>query len=543
MRHLLTYIILAAASLLLTACHIYDDYMYGPDGEQKVRVSFVLALGSSDVPFTRAETWHPDDPTNDDNNIGYDPKILGNEFDNTILANTLQVVFYNGNTFYNKVKITSCTPIGNGNLNEYLFTGDMWVEEEDLEKEFKMMVFANIDDQINPLTNIENMSFRGVRKDRVLTVDNNKVNLFYQYVEEGQDGNQNFYSSRIDLCNIYEQNTSTTYKNPPFNQAEMHFTKGMKVTFTVTGADVQDGDSYEGRLLLADSKAEKVWLTGNFTFNGDGTYEVECNISENVYHENHLKNSVTGADVFLIDIIGTHENTGETVFKTGTTAVTIDEVLLQDHQEYIPMWGVKTVRLSDMSADADEKPVIYVLRAMAKVEVDLSDELKNKGYTISGMKLNSVNENGYCLPGGAMELNNTEALAFSNSFNENTVSFLTDFAISKREKELDEADDAYSSYLAEPLAMYVPERRNDSDASTVNVTLRRNVDGNISEINPTQPIEFKTYTDGKPTGNAYDIHRNHNYRFVITGVNADGIKYYLVNIEDLELGGRYGFEF
>lgn len=539
MRHLLTYIILAAASLLMTACHIYDDYMYGPDGEQKVKVSFVLALGSSDDPFTKAETWHPDDPTDDDNNIGYDPKILGNEFDNTILANTLQVVFYDEDTFYNKVKITSCTPVGNGNLNEYLFTGDMWVEEEDLEKEFKMMVFANIDDQINPLTNIENMSFRGVRKDRVLTVDNSKVKLFCEYMEEGHNSNPNYYSSRIDLCNVYS-NEPSTYSNPPFTLSDLHFTKSMKIRFTVSGTQMVEG-SYEGRLLYSD--AGDKWSESTFTFTGDGKYEVECNIDEAQYHSDHAAYSMEGTKVLVIDIKDTHSGLGESVFYTDQTKVTIDEILLQDHQEYIPMWGVKTVRLSDMSADAAEKPVIYVLRAMAKVEVDLSDELKEKGYTISGMKLNSVNENGYCLPVGAMELENTEALAFSSSFNENTVSFLTDFAISKREKEPEEADDAYSSYLKKPLAMYVPERRNDSDASTVNVTLRRNVDGNISEINPTQPIEFKTYTDGKPTGNAYDIHRNHNYRFVITGVNADGIKYYLVNIEDLELGGRYGFEF
>ena len=94
MKRKLTYLILAAASLLMTACHIYDDYMYGPDGEQKVKVSFVLALGSSDDPFTRAETWHPDDPTDDDNNIGYDPKAIGDSYDNMIDPGTLQVVFY-----------------------------------------------------------------------------------------------------------------------------------------------------------------------------------------------------------------------------------------------------------------------------------------------------------------------------------------------------------------------------------------------------------------------------------------------------------------
>jgi hypothetical protein len=93
------------------------------------------------------------------------------------------------------------------------------------------------------------------------------------------------------------------------------------------------------------------------------------------------------------------------------------------------------------------------------------------------------------------------------------------------------------------MTMYVPERRNSGVASTINVTIRRNVNGAISEIVPQQAIEFKTYTDGQATGAAYDIYRNHNYRFVITGVSTGGLRYHLVKIEDLELGGRYGFEF
>lgn len=161
MRHLLTYIILAAASLLMTACHIYDDYMYGPDGEQKVKVSFVLALGSSDDPFTKAETWSPDTP---DGNVGYDPKNLGGLADNEI--SDLQVVFYDAETdaYYAKVNITGHEkiPMDNNddeNTNLYRFSGDMWVEEEDLGKSFKMMVFVNVENQISPVTTLSELEF------------------------------------------------------------------------------------------------------------------------------------------------------------------------------------------------------------------------------------------------------------------------------------------------------------------------------------------------------------------------------------------------
>ena len=145
----------------MTACHIYDDYMYGPDGEQKVKVSFVLALGSSDDPFTKAETWSPDTP---DGNVGYDPKNLGGLADNEI--SDLQVVFYDAETdaYYAKVNITGHEkiPMDNNddeNTNLYRFSGDMWVEEEDLGKSFKMMVFVNVENQISPVTTLSELEF------------------------------------------------------------------------------------------------------------------------------------------------------------------------------------------------------------------------------------------------------------------------------------------------------------------------------------------------------------------------------------------------
>lgn len=152
--------ILAAASLLMTACHIYDDYMYGPDGEQKVKVSFVLALGSSDDPFTKAETWSPDTPNG---TVGYDPKNLGGLADNAI--SDLKVVFYTAQTddYYAKVNITGWEKIvgqnDSENTNLYRFSGDMWVEEEDLDNEFKMMVFVNVENQIYPGTKLSELEF------------------------------------------------------------------------------------------------------------------------------------------------------------------------------------------------------------------------------------------------------------------------------------------------------------------------------------------------------------------------------------------------
>lgn len=521
----LTYLIVAAASLLLTACGIYDDSKYGPNGEQKVKISFILALGSSDTPVTKAgeEYWRPD---------AYGDDVIGNDFDNTILLNSLQIVFFTeSNQYYTRVNVDTWEKLepeqGETVSNRYQFNGHAWVDEEyvtDPEKKLKMMVFANIDEEVTFLTDIEEMTFKGVKKDRVLAVDNNKVKLFCEYMEEGHDGNPNYYSSRIDLCNVYSGD-SPTYNDPPFALADLHFTKRMKITFTVKGTQMAEA-SYNGRLLFSD--AGNRWCDSSFIFTGDGTYEVECYIDEATYHSDHSAYSMKGTKVLLIDIEGTHSGSGEQVFYNGQTTVTIDEILLQDHQEYIPMWGVKTLSVSEMGAtvDENERPVIYVLRAMSKVEVTLSDELVDEGYTLTSIRMENVNQTGYCLPWFDDVPDKTESLLLEEAFNPNP-------------SALDYYTVSVSSPGEKSLMMYVPEYDNTLVPATISVVLQHNESGVITKVVPTQKIEFKQYAvQDTPR---FNILRNHNYRFVITGVS--GLEYSLTTIEDLELGGRYGFEF
>lgn len=369
MNRTLTYIIILLASLLSGACSaIYDDHMYGPDGEQKVRISFVLALGSSDdSPLTKAETWSPDAPN------GTTGKAIGNKYDNTILLENLQIVFYTADDrYYTKVNVDSWKNVNkDGNevgesqtSNLYQFTGHAWIDEEyvlDNTKELKMMVFANIGTEIDFTTDIESLKYE--------------------------------------------------YDNA-----------------------------------------------------------------------------------------------------------------------YIPMWGVKTVSVYDLTSSdpGAERPVVYVLRSMAKVEVVLSSALSDKGFTLTEITMNNLNSSGYCLPNYDHPPSDTEELSLEGSFKP-AESLLSEYSVT---------GDAGS------LVMYVPEYDNSSTPATINVTLKHNDDGVIASISPKQAIEFKVYNLGQPTGEGYNIYRNHNYRFVITGINVEGgLKYHLVKIEDLELGGRYGFEF
>lgn len=362
MSYRLTYVIIILASLLFGACSVFDDNMYGPNGEQRIRVSFVLALDSSENgPLTKAdETWDPGT---------YGVDFIGDGFDNTILLEGLQIVFYTpDNRFYTKVDIEEWVNVdkdgnpvtGDHVSNLYQFSGTAWIEEEyvlDDTNKLKMMVFANYDQMIDIDTDLSAL-----------------------------------------------------------------------------------------------------------------TFDYDCG--------------------------------------------------------YIPMWGVQTVSVKSLVTEGMAKPVIYVLRAMAKVEVSLSDDLVAQGYTLTQLKMNNLNTKGYLLP-ASQDKPSTEALTLQESFRP--------YDMFKLEHNV--TGDARS------LVMYVPEYDNDSKPSEIYLSLKCNEDGVIYSVSPKAPIEFKNYTGGKPVGDAYDIYRNHNYHFEITGVNKEEARVNLVKIEDLELGGRYGFEF
>lgn len=398
MFHKLTYLIFAAASLLMTACSVYDDHMYGPNGEQKVNVSFVLALGPSGSPVTRAETWDPEDPTDDGDDIGYNPKTIGDGYDNMIDPGTLQVVFYedtDAGDFVGQVTIKGYYPVDSeGNRIDTDSDGYM------------------------PESNLSNL----YHFDGVLMADEGvlEVGTGYKLV---------------------------VYANLPRSQAQR----------------VNDGAAFSS---LSDLKFTR------FAYEG-----VEKDI------------------------------------------------------EFIPMWGVRTVTLDMNQGELHDLGTIYVLRAMAKVEVRLGKSLVDAGYTLTGMNMHNVNGTGYILPTDALMKSATEELDLQNCFNELTSSVYVSPTVT-------------SSNGSTSLVMYLPEKQNkNSDASEIGLTLNYNGGSVPQTISPSTTIKFTKYIGGKPSqsvDDVYNIVRNHNYVFEINSISSDGLKF-IVSVKDLELGGVFGF--
>ena len=175
--------------------------------------------------------------------------------------------------------------------------------------------------------------------------------------------------------------------------------------------------------------------------------------------------------------------------------------------KYIPMWGVQTISNLSLTPGARNMlPDIYLLRAMAKVEVIMKDTDPN--HAISNIKLNHYNTMGYCLPEGWDE---TTTAATTDLELENVIRPLTN----KRETNESFTESTVSGYKC--FTIYVPEYRNIAPDSQTSVT-PSTITVTIGDKD--YDIEFKKYADGAATDVAYNIVRNHIYRYTITAVNT-----------------------
>ena len=164
--------------------------------------------------------------------------------------------------------------------------------------------------------------------------------------------------------------------------------------------------------------------------------------------------------------------------------------------ENIPMWGVKTVALSLKPGERQDLADIWLLRAIAKVEVSMDAE----GYEITSVSIDKSNTQGYCLPKDYVSVANTTDLDREEGTNITTFNPYLNSETKTNPAFINENGKYY---------IYLPEYDNSTDAAKIQVTVN----------DETYDLEFKDYVNGVPTGTSYDIVRNHIYHYTITGVN------------------------
>lgn len=172
----------------------------------------------------------------------------------------------------------------------------------------------------------------------------------------------------------------------------------------------------------------------------------------------------------------------------------------------IPMWGVTTAELTLAPGERQElTDGIDLLRAVAKVEVKLNDAVAQEGFTLTGVTISTANQQGYCLPAGYADVQNTKEL----DREEGSPTSFHPIQSSATTSNLAFTNDGNGTYT-----LYLPEYDNGTNAATLAVTVAD--EDNQPE---TYTLEFKHYTNGQPTGEAYNIVRNHLYRYTITKID------------------------
>lgn len=181
--------------------------------------------------------------------------------------------------------------------------------------------------------------------------------------------------------------------------------------------------------------------------------------------------------------------------------------------KYLPMWGVKKVVFTLAAGKLQDFSDINLLRAVAKVKVNLSNEMKNNGWSIYSMQLINYNDKGYCMPEKYAECEKTASLTHEE---------FEHFYDSKQTGGITMTDD---------VPIYLPEYQNngqvDADKCVIKLKLASNgtVEQDASGNEKEYTLRFIDYTDSGAEGTTTnDIVRDHYYTFeVYKGSNGQNL--------------------
>lgn len=176
--------------------------------------------------------------------------------------------------------------------------------------------------------------------------------------------------------------------------------------------------------------------------------------------------------------------------------------------KYLPMWGVEKVNFTLAAGKRQDLSDIELLRAVAKVKVYLSNDMKKNGWSIHSMQLFNYNNKGYCMPGKYTDCEQTASLTheeFEHFYNSRQTSGIT---------------------MIDDVPIYLPEYQNngkeDANKCVIKLKLARN---GIVESDKEYTLRFIDYTDQGTEGTTInDIVRDHYYIFeVYKGSNGHNL--------------------
>lgn len=195
------------------------------------------------------------------------------------------------------------------------------------------------------------------------------------------------------------------------------------------------------------------------------------------------------------------------------TGIALKSFDYEANPKYLPMWGVKKVAFTLAAGKRQDFSDIDLLRAVAKVKVNLSSEMKNNGWSIHSIQLFNYNGKGYCMPKKYAECEQTASLSHEDFEN---------FYDTKQTVDIT---------MTENVPVYLPEYqntgKNEADRCVIKLKLARNggVEKDDSGNEKEYTLRFIDYTDSGAEGTTInDIVRDHYYTFeVYKGSNGKNL--------------------
>lgn len=177
----------------------------------------------------------------------------------------------------------------------------------------------------------------------------------------------------------------------------------------------------------------------------------------------------------------------------------------------IPMWGMTTARLN-LDGITVQSFSVELLRAIAKVKIELTQKLRDAGYKLVECTTDNWNQKAYFFPDGWQ--NSSTTSDYSTSYYD--VAF---HEVKSRKTNLTVNAPGYPSEHDGDgsIVYYLPEWDAASAGKKANITVYVSDDtGNIESCDMTiDNIPDGSYNEGKYHNNRYNVNRNHLYKFTI----------------------------
>ena len=196
--------------------------------------------------------------------------------------------------------------------------------------------------------------------------------------------------------------------------------------------------------------------------------------------------------------------------------------LSQGSRQLIPMFGMGPLEVSKIKSDSnniDGSVIVHMLRSLAKITIEVSEELfNNMGFDIGECEINKYVEKGRLIPDLSKGWDTFDSQTGIHVSKPSTDGFIIgDTPLSFKNIASDGSKTVLAAYLPEMRSSSYTTNSDDRPYLTVSLLLKK------ESYKKPKRIELSKYIKTDPQGNnLFDLLRNHHYRYEVNEITEGG---------------------